>query len=305
MTFKLEIPNIKTYQRDRRKPIEKIYQSFLKLDSKIWNMQVYDYHVFKIRNKEFKIPVLCFTTKKQGKALWLITGIHGEEPAGPNAFYENVYFINELAKKIPIVLFPLCNPSGYVRDWRYPNRRRRPRGKVTSVLETSEYFLLNLEDETKPREEIPSGKKPAALTLQAIKLYKKYPPVLSLDFHEDESLTKSYIYSQGKLGSNDPIAKQVVKILIRNGFKLKMSGKTGFNQKIKNGVVEIVHDDSLDELISSKKIIIKGKQVDGPDAKSVIVIETNTVNIPIEKRVAAHEEILLSSEKFFNMAKKI
>jgi hypothetical protein len=36
-------------------------------------------------SKKIALPIIALRTPKKGKALWVISGIHGEEPAGPNA----------------------------------------------------------------------------------------------------------------------------------------------------------------------------------------------------------------------------
>ena len=76
-------------------------------------------------------------------------------------------------------------------------------------------------------------------------------------------------------------------------------------EKIIKGVVSNIEDGSIDELLSAEKIIVNGQIRKGPDAKSVVVIETKTVDIPLKKRVKAHSYILKSSRGIYALAKDI
>ena len=279
--------SIKTYNKDNRISLDKIYAQLLKLNEKLWDTEI----IFIEADDKYLLQVLGFRTKKKGKALYLIAGIHGEEPAGVNAIAKNIFFLNKLARKIPIVLIPIANPKGYRRNWRYPNQKTYSPKKQYFSIGDAEPFLIR-------------GKK-KKISNQArlmshfiIDSIKTHPPVLSLDFHEDESKTGAYIFSHGKLGAKDPVAGKIVKILKKRGFKFYDKSKTRFNEPIINGIVESANDNSIDELMSSKKIILNNRKIKGPDAKSVIVIETNTIGIPLKKRVEAHSKILKLSKRF-------
>lgn len=300
-----EIQNIKTFDKDGRKSIHEIYDSYGGLDERLWNCEIIYSQEFFMNGRKYSIPILGFKTKRKGPALWLIAGIHGEEPAGPNVFADSIKFLNNLAKKIPIVLLPMCNPSGYTRDWRYPNERRIRRSGVGRSVGDAEHYLLDLKNSLRARLSKPSSEDAKKLTSFVLKNIKKYPPVLVLDFHEDESSTSFYIYSHGKLGAQDPVAEEIVSVLLREGFKLRMKGKTTFGEKITNGIVFGVADGSIDELLSAKKIIVNGKIKRKFRAKSTIVVETSTKNFPLLKRMLVHREILLSSERFFEFAENI
>ena len=89
--------------------------------------------------------IRAWRTTQQGPALWLLAGIHGEEPAGPNAIAASINVIAGLAKTgVPMVVIPLCNPVAYARNWRYPNTPDRDwRGGGYSVGDAS-YLLPDL-----------------------------------------------------------------------------------------------------------------------------------------------------------------
>lgn len=290
---------LKTYSRDGRLPIEKLYQSFSELEKKFgWRAE----KIYEQKVGEALLPILSLRTRKEGKGLWLMAGIHGEEPAGPNAIAQNVEFLGKLGQKMPVVLLPLCNPSGYLRNWRYPNEsRNEKKGKSVS---DSDHFLPDLKNPTKPRTKKPACPEAKALTSWVIKISKKYYPQLVIDFHEDEDKKDEsfYIYFLGKQGADDPVARKIVEILVDHGFSIQMQGKTRFNEEIRNGIVANISDGSIDELLAAKKIIDKGRVVKGPAAERVITIETSTVETALKKRIKVHSEILRSVETFLRQA---
>jgi hypothetical protein len=303
----INFPDVSTYKKDGRMPITEIYRRLSRLKDSRWIKEtLYCQRVDMKENKRKSLPVLGFRTRLKGDALWLIAGIHGEEPAGPNAIAKDVRYLNKLAKRIPIVLLPLCNPSGYRRDWRYPTLKRK--GKLDQLevpsVSASEHLLIN-EKTGKAQAKKPINDESEELSSYVVQHSENYPPLLVLDFHEDESAKKQYIYSQGKLKIYDPIARKIVNILKKQGFRFYEKGYTSFNEKIIKGVVSDINDGSIDELLSSEKIIVNGEIKKGPNAKSVVVIETKTIDVPLKKRVKAHSYILKSSKNIFALAKDI
>ena len=299
--------NLKTYQRDGRKSIGELYDAYERFEEELWIRERIHNQKFqtKRKSKKHSLPILGFRTKLKGPAAWIISGIHGEEPSGPNAISQYVGFLNDLAMKIPLVVLPLCNPVGYTLNWRYPDRRKSPKEKKELVKSVgdSEHYLQDLKNPKKPRKKKPSCKEAEEITSFVLKRIRRYPPVLVLDFHEDESASSLYIYSQGKLGASDPVAKAVVKILEEKGFRIRKNGKTRYGQDIKEGITGRVSDGSIDELLASKHVIVNNEIRRKPSAKSVITIETSTKNMPMKIRVKVHLGVLLSTEKFFDMIK--
>jgi hypothetical protein len=303
----INFPNVETYKKDGRMPIVDIYRKLSRLKDHLWIKETLSCQRVDLKeNKRKFLPILGFRTRLKGDALWIIAGIHGEEPAGPNAIAKNIRYLNKLAKRIPIVLLPLCNPSGYRRDWRYPTLKRRPKSSETLVpsVGASEHFLID-EKTGKAQEKQAINRESEEISSYIVQHAESYKPLLVLDFHEDESAKKQYIYSQGKLKLYDPIARKIVNILKKEGFRFYEKGETSFHEKIIKGIVSNIKDGSVDELLSSEKIIINGHIRDGPDAKSVIVIETKTIDVPLKKRVKAHSYILKSSKGIYALAKEI
>ncbi len=295
------------YEQDGRTSINYLYQSFLKLgNDKNWNLETIDTHQIINKNEKLDFPVLCLRTKKQGKAIWIISGIHGEEPAGPIAISKNLIFFKNMQKKnIPIILLPLCNPSGYYRNWRHTKHPRYWR--LGKSVQDAEHLLLKKSN--KPRMRKPTSEYAKIFTEFVVGLAKRYPPLLVLDLHEDNlskfvknvnTTPKTYIYSQGKSGTKDKIAKEILKILVKNKVPILNSGTTFYHEKIINGVVSNVKDSSIDELLASNKIYYKEKIINGPACKSVIVVETLT-RAPLKERINTHEEILRNLPNFLKL----
>jgi hypothetical protein len=244
-------------------------------------------------------PVYCFKSPQKGQSLWILSGVHGEEIAGPIAISRNIDNIAKIALDIPMIVIPLLNPDGYRKGWRYPNEYRDWH-KGQSVTD-SEYLLIDRDD--KARAESPSSEIAEKVTKYILNLVSEYPPILTLDHHEDEQLEKSYIYSQGKLGASDPIAIKVVSTLLESGIPLQMTGKTRFDENIVDGIVENAQDGSVDELLSTEKIIVDNIVVRGPSAKTSLVIETPTIGVSLEERINAHGNILKRVPELWRLVK--
>jgi len=209
-----------------------------------------------------------------------------------NAVAEGIKYIKELGKTVPVVLLPLCNPLGYVSDWRYLNIPVWSKDLEGFSVGDSEYLLPNIKNSKIARGKHPTSSEEKALTKHVLKLEKIYKPFLTIDFHEDNLVNKGYVYSQGKYGAEDEIAKRIVKILSSKGVPIKMQGLTRFGQKIFHGNVKAKHDGSIDELLSSKKVIVNGKSVRKPNTITSIVVETPAAEMKLEKRKNAHLEVL-------------
>lgn len=251
---------------------------------------------------ESALAIRAWRTDRSGPALWIISGVHGEESAGPNAIARKASVIAEIKDAgIPVVLIPLANPKGYVSNWRYPNTAARDwkAGGGYSVGD-SEYLLPDLESGKKPRAEQAAGPETLALTTYVLRQARKYPPRLVLDLHEDElSVDGGYIYSQGRQADGNPVGAEVVRALQSAGITLRMGGQTRFGEPIVDGVISRddeggpIRDGSIDELLSAQEIVVDGKPHPGPGAKTVIVVETPAdASVSFERRVAGQAEVL-------------
>ena len=296
------------YLADGRKPIDLLLKKFDSLRDKFGfeKKVLMEEEIFLSDERIEKLPICVYLGPKQGAAMWVIAGVHGEEPAGPNALFEKIDLLGNLAKNgVPMVVMPLCNPKGYFLNWRYPEQEKFLEGIVGKSVGDSEYLLpddpLNPKN---PRSGSPSCKQAEAITGFILKTCEKYSPLISIDLHEDNLLEAGYIYSQGEASQEDPIAKEIVRIFDDNNYPLFKTKVTRFGQKVKNGIVERDFDGSIDELLASKNIFIEGKLVAGPKAKSVIVVETSAYNRPLAERVVMQGKILEEVDKFWEMVNK-
>lgn len=302
-----QLKQIDTYN-DGRAPLYDLYKEHLKLvENYGWKSELLYSIKIKTAKGEVDVPVYCFLSPKEGQSIWLLTGIHGEEPAGPNAVARQIDLIGKLGQTIPMVLMPMLNPAGYYRNWRYHHiETSMERLNVTDCR----HLTPDPKDPSKPRIKKPVHEIANTVTKYILELLKKYPPVLFFDLHEDE-LIEGYIYSQGYLSANDPVGAKVVKILVENGMPLKMSGSTRFDgEKIINGLVvdengKRICDGSVDEFIANEKYFNEqGVLVSKPYAKTSIVVETPSNGaLSLDNRVKAHESIITNLGVLWELVK--
>lgn len=274
-------------------PLEKIYQKLKKLESEYnWTSNAF-YDSKQNPNAKKPYPIMSFSSPKKGKAIWIISGIHGEEPAGPNAIARNIDFLGNLGNQIPLVLFPLCNPVGYLKSWRYPYQDKWHKDSPNISVGDSEHYLQDLNNPNKPRINNPSCIESQLFIKEIIKLSQEYPIKICLDLHEDNMIDEGYIYAYGTNPElRNYFAKRLLTTLRKKQVKIKTSGKTRFDERIEKGLVEANNDGSIDELLSSKYLILNDKRVKGPNGEACFVVETPAASLPLEKRVNAHLAII-------------
>lgn len=288
---------ISTYNEDGREPLSELYEAYDKLLGYGFSKEpIYTVKFEAVDGTAVEVTCYCYKSAIKGPSLWVLSGVHGEEVAGPDAIAQNIDILGEIGRQIPLVICPMLNPKGYCLNWRYPDEKRDWH-KGHSVGDP-EYVLPDLNNPTCPRVAAPSSEIALKVTEFILETIKEYPPILTSDHHEDEALERSYIYSQGLSGADDEVAKEIIVILKGSGISLQESGLTRFGEPIKGGIVvdkdgQPVRDGSIDELLgSADKIILDGKVVQKPIARTALVIETPTINLPLEKRVEAHGNIL-------------
>ena len=284
----------KTFSADGRAPIEALYGFMTDLARRgPWVMET----VFIDQG----FPIRVLRTRQKGPALWILAGIHGEEPAPPNAVYRNRAKLDALAAAhIPVVLFPLCNPVGYSRNWRYPDVAEYSEQSPGHSVGDSDHLLPGKDGQ--PRAARASSAQAAALTRKVLELAQDYPPALSLDMHEDTLLEKGYLYSQGPRGREDEAAKAIVGRLRARSFPIQLSGKTRFGEPIVGGIVSDVNDGSIDELIAAEKVVAGGGAQKGPAGRSVIVVETSAKAAALPDRIRVHAAILGMAGELYRRA---
>lgn len=291
---------------DGRAALLDLYEKYRELEEKFgWTSEI----IYSIRIENVEVPVYCFLSPKRGKSLWLLTGIHGEEPAGPNAVFRQIDLIGKLGQTIPMVVMPLLNPAGYYRNWRFHNvERSLERLNVTDCR----HLVDDPKNPGKPVLEKPVHEIADIFTKYVLELLKSYPPLVYFDLHEDELLPEGYVYSQGSMEAHDPVAVKTVELLVSEGMPLKMSGATRFaGEKITNGIVtdgagKRVRDGSIDEFMANETYIDEQGRVESkPFARTSIVPETSASGkLTLEDRIRAQEAIVKNLGELWQMAIK-
>ena len=284
------IPNNMSTYDDGRMPLEQLYQHYLELTERGWILDVIAQSKPDVRDEA--LPIIALRTPGEGEAVWILSGIHGEETAGPNAIAHSIDALAELGRQRAVVLLPLNNPHGYASNWRYLNMAVYSADLEGQSVGDSSHLLIDPDSAGQARAPAASSPEAEAITRYILETSKRYPPVVSLDLHEDNLISEGYVYSQGKLGAGDPLAAWAVKVLTENSIPLKMSGETRFGEPISNGIIGPVTDSSIDELMSAAMVVADGQIQAGPRAATVLVFETPAAAIPLSQRVAAHAALL-------------
>jgi len=281
-----------------RLQIQEIYSALDTLKDSGWHSETIYSPKELWKGKEISFPIMVYTSPKIGGALWIISGIHGEEPAGPCAIAKSIDVIKKLGEDIPIILLPLCNPHGYFKNYRYPHQKEwAEHGKNQSVGD-SEFYLPDLKHPSKPRSYARSCPESRALISKVLELAKKYPPVVSVDLHEDNLLDKGYVYCSGTdYDLMENVARYVTGILEKNNIPLPEYGETRFREPINKGIVFGSMDSSIDELLFSRKIVIDNRVVSGPSSKVSVVVETPAKSLSLSARINAHSAVIRSLKK--------
>lgn len=274
---------------DGRRPIEELFATFQMLLDHGWQLDV----IANSRPAGTKsaLPIIALRSPKTGPAAWFLSGIHGEEPAGPNAIAAVIDDIAMLGEKYPVVLLPLLNPQGYARNWRYLNVAVYSESVDGQSVGDSSHMLIDPNEPGQPRAAA-SSMEADAITRYIMKMIGTYPPRYSIDLHEDNLIDEGYVYSQGTLGAADSLATEAVRILRENNIGIKMSGQTRFEEDIVDGIIGPVTDSSIDELMSSKQVVVDGILKPGPGAETVLVFETPAADLALTQRANAHAELI-------------
>jgi hypothetical protein len=81
---------VSEYTADGRKPFNDLVASFDELEKDGWIKEIITVSRRGRKGRTMALPVLSYRTPETGPATWIISGIHGEEPAGPNAIAEGI-----------------------------------------------------------------------------------------------------------------------------------------------------------------------------------------------------------------------
>ena len=216
---KLKLPSGIQTAADGRVAVEDLYRAYTRLLDQGWQLDI----VVQSQpdGTDYALPIIALRSPQAGPAVWILSGIHGEEPAGPQAIAAAIANIAELGKRQAVVLLPLCNPHGYVRNWRYLNTPIYSEAVDGQSVGDSSHLLIDPDKPGEARAANASSPEADAITAYVLKQSVAYPPTWSIDLHEDNLIDAGYVYSQGVLGANDPLAGSAVRILQENKIPLK------------------------------------------------------------------------------------
>ena len=301
-------PAIRTYRRDRRISVNMVYRRCRDFAARCaWPItQPFVQKVTRPGRATLHFPILGLHTRHRGPALWLLAGIHGEEPAGVVAVIRQLKVLRDLAAAgIPVVLLPLCNPAGYFRNWRYPAHPSA--WSASGSVGDTEHLLPRSPRSRRPRRCQPSCDDSDRFSAWALKMARAFPPRLVIDLHEDDTIGFPYIYSQGRAGDRDPIAIEVRRILSaprKHSQPVPRLTRTTLGEEVKHGIVCGVQDSSIDELLAAKSMIRHGRRRCGPQAPHVIVIESpmGRSGLSVAERAAIHEKVITALPRLWAKA---
>ena len=279
-----------TTHADGRRPIESLYQTYAGLVARGWVLEVIAES--QPAGTTQALPIIVLRSPVSGPAVWILSGIHGEEPSGPNGIAEAIDEIAELGERRPVVLLPLLNPHGYARNWRYLNVAVYSEAIDGQSVGDSSHLLPQAENPAVARASAASSPEAGAITAWILKTSAAYPPRYSIDLHEDNLIDEGYVYSQGAAGADDALAIEAIGVLKAEAIAIKMDGETRFGEPIAGGIIGPVVDSSIDELMSAATVIDGSCTRRGPAAGTVLVFETPAAAIPLEQRIAAHAALL-------------
>ena len=154
-------PGIATHA-DGRAPIEALYRASISLVEKGWTAEVIAASA--PAGTSVPLPIIALRSPKKGPAIWILAGIHGEEPAGPNAVAAAIADIAMLGEHRPVVLLPLLNPHGYARNWRYLNVAVYSETVDGQSVGDSSHLLPSADDPSRSRSPAASSPEAAAIT---------------------------------------------------------------------------------------------------------------------------------------------
>jgi hypothetical protein len=260
------------------------------------------------------ISPIADKTNQPVSSLWIQGGIHGEEPASGEAFYEEIDFIGHLGSIIPMVFMPLLNPAARDKDWRYENEFR----DFTKGLSVTACDHVLINDSEKLRSIEPVSDTAKAVVAWIIETIKTYPPLLVIDHHEDRipedstdpvhrALRSCYVYLSGDGSTTHKIGKTIIDAMRSTGLTIAKHGNTRFGETIKHGLIQNTADGSIDEFYTTARFYNpSSKQIETkPVAKTVVVVETTVPidePVPLNARVAAQQAVIKKYPELWALA---
>jgi len=271
-----------TLAKDGRLSLQELYRKFNELLKSGWTGQKISSQEISVAGEEITVPIFAFFSPacqtKEALETVVIAGIHGTEPAGPNAFAQYLETLIKIGSQEGVLVMPMGNPYGY-----YQNESRNP----DNVSVGDSDHLLGRAPE-------PACREADEITSFLMGLGERIGPETKvIDLHEDnfgedrESHVDSvgtYVYVHGERADRNPLALKIVKMLKRNLHPIIMEGETREKEKISGGMVINTEDGSIDQLLTERL-----------GAGLAIVLETYILpdnDPPLEERIEIHLEAL-------------
>lgn len=306
-----EYPKVETFQKDGRRPLHELYETYFSLLNEGWKLELIcvQYEV-QANGEILELPVYGFLSPKKTNApeptLWITNEIHGEEPGPPEASANSIDVIASLPDRgITVAAIFLPNPSGYHRDWRYFNQRRRPNfgHNFGKSVGDADHLLPKKLLPFLPKKFKPTNQYAEAIMKWILEKGREYEPFLSMDHHEDEfqkniffaDWHSFYSYAYGDSKVLEIVCPMLVKVMERSGYSMQKQGRTRFFEKIENGFVKNSSDGSIDEFFTSDVYFDHGKRLPKKAAKAAFVLETiihHKHPQPISERAKVHMDII-------------
>ncbi len=284
------------YTRDGRRAVESLFKQYDRCVAAGWSRET-------ICQQSPTDPLYAFFSPcalnktTPAPALWALGGIHGDEPAPPEAFADEINTLMQSGLHIPIVLLPLLNPVARRNDWRYENEYR----DVTLGASVTDCDHLLLDAHHTPRRPGPISETARRVTQWVVAQSKRLTPLLVIDHHEDrmhehyhidgspKKYSSCYLYVSSRAGATNRVAHHIIDTINRSGMRIQTSGKTRYKELIHNGMIDNPQDGSIDEFFAAEF-----------SPNTVVVMETTVPfpdHLPLQARrarVEIHRAIIRS-----------
>jgi len=223
------------------------------------------------------LPIRAWLNGEEVADAVLVAGIHGREPAGPLALARSVPHLIERGRTRSLLVMPMLNPWGYLRNERYG-----PAGRSVS---DSDHLLGRAAE--------PACAEAEAITRFVTRGVRVRAGAAVLDLHEDPVYESpgyrfegfgSYLYFIGTGAPEQPASRRVRECLQHSPLPLVLGGTTRFGETLVEGAVVDSEDGSIDELFARRlhctPVITVENLLHGPE------------DPPLADRVAVYVEVI-------------
>jgi len=249
-----------------------------------------------LRSDTLSLPIISINNNKKGPAIWILAGMYGNEPSGPNMLAQNIANIARELSDIPTLILPLCNPQGYRLNQRYLN------DVVENVdglkVDDASHVLLDYKPNSidfvegySPRSEAQSYESEQIVSY-LISESAKRPPILVIDLQEKNS-TNGHIDSYGTHRYDGKHIYSVVDAMAKAVNVSKYNPVTSDNPTTKS-IEYPINDGTITEFIAASRIIY-GDIIRGISAKTVFKTKVPTIDTSLYTQMQAQQNALYAA----------